>query len=313
MASKKSPSIFGTLQKTADNAAAVNGEFVRQLRVDALEENPMNRFSMAEDAQFQATMDSVEKDGFLEDIIVTPAEAEGKYRIISGHRRVMAARKLGKTAVPCKVRRYPDKLSELRALMGANVHRRSLSPFDMARQLETLREVLSESGQLPEGTKEQAELMAAQSDLSRATVERYLDLLNLNETMTGWAERGEMTMTDAYEMARRKNVHLQAAVEEYVAHNNANGDFPGLVHRAIAWAKAAELPPPPPKPAPAANPLRTVDSFGRAVRRSTAQLKALDLSADVDRTTARKKLDTCLANLEELRRTVEALKAGLDG
>lgn len=50
MASKKSPSIFGTLQKTADNAAAVNGEFVRQLRVDALEENPMNRFSMAEDA-----------------------------------------------------------------------------------------------------------------------------------------------------------------------------------------------------------------------------------------------------------------------
>ena len=49
------------------------------------------------------------------------------------------------------------------------------------------------------------------------------------------------------------------------------------------------------------------------VRRSTAQLKALDLSADVDRTTARKKLDTCLANLEELRRTVEALKAGLDG
>ena len=51
---------------------------------------------------------------------------------------------------------------------------------------------------------------------------------------------------------------------------------------------AAELPPPPPKPAPAANPLRTVDSFGRAVRRSTAQLKALDLSADVDRTTARK-------------------------
>ena len=98
-------------------------------------------------------MRSVEQDGFLEDIVVTP-DGENTWRIISGHRRVMAARKLGKTAVPCKVRRYPDKLSELRALMGANVHRRSLSPFDMARQLETLREVLSESGQLPDGTKE---------------------------------------------------------------------------------------------------------------------------------------------------------------
>ena len=310
MAGKKSPSIFSTLQKTTENASAVNGELTRQLPVASLVDNPMNRFSMAEDAQFRATMDSVEKDGFLEDIIVTPAEAEGKYRIISGHRRVMAARKLGKTAVPCKVRRYPDKLSELRALMGANVHRRSLSPFDMARQLETLREVLSESGQLPEGTKEQAELMAAQSDLSRATVERYLDLLNLDETMTGWAERGEMTMTDAYELARRSNAHLYPIVEDFVDKAGDKSDFPALVHRAIAYAKAAELPVTPPKPV-AANALRTVDSFGRSIRRSTAQLRSLKLDAE-DRVTARNKLDPCLANLEAMRRTVEALKAYLD-
>ena len=311
MASKKSPSIFSTLQKTTENASAANGELTRQLSVDALVDNPLNRFSMAEDEEFLSTMRSVEQDGFLEDIVVTP-NTDNTWRIISGHRRVLAARKLSKATVPCKVRRYPDKLSELRALMGANVHRRSISPFDMARQLETLRETLPEEGKLPENVKEQAELMAEQSDLSRATVERYLDLLNLDDTMTGWAERGDMTMTDAYEMARQKNIHLQTVVEEYVAKNEAKGDFPGLVHRAIAWAKAAELPPPPPKAAPAANPLRTVDSFGRAVRRSTAQLKALDFSADVDKVTARKKLDTCLANLEELRRTVEALKAGLD-
>ena len=311
MASKKSPSIFSTLQKTTENASAANGELTRQLPTDSLVDNPLNRFSMAEDEEFLSTMRSVEQDGFLEDIVVTP-NTDNTWRIISGHRRVMAARKLGKTAVPCKVRRYPDKLSELRALMGANVHRRSITPCDMARQLETLRDTLAEEGQLPENVKEQAELMAAQSDLSRATVERYLDLLNLDETMTGWAERGDMTMTDAYEMARQKNIHLQTVVEEYVAKNDAKGDFPGLVHRAIAWAKAAELPPPPPKAAPAVNPLRTVDSFGRSVRRSTAQLKALDLSTDVDKVTARKKLDTCLANLEELRRTVEALKAGLE-
>ncbi len=310
MAGKKSPSIFSTLQKTTENASGANGELTRQLPIDSLVDNPLNRFSMAEDEEFLSTMRSVEQDGFLEDIVVTP-HTDNTWRIISGHRRVLAARKLGKATVPCKVRRYPDRLSELRALMGANVHRRNISPFDMARQLETLRDTLAEEEQLPENVKEQAELMAAQSGLSRATVERYLDLLNLDGTMSGWAERGDMTMTDAYEMARQKNVHLQPVVEEYVAKNDAKGDFPGLVHRAIAWAKAAELPPPPPKAAPAANPLRTVDSFGRAVRRSTAQLKALDLSADVDKVTARKKLDTCLQNLEELRRTVEALKAGL--
>ena len=54
-----------------------------------------------------------------------------------------------------------------------------------------------------------------------------------------------------------------------------------------------------------------MDSFGRNIRRSTAQLKALTLN-EADKTTARRKLDTCLQNLEELRRTVEALKASLD-
>lgn len=310
MAAKKNVSMFATLQKTADSASAVNGEFTRSIALTALESNPLNRFSMAEDEQFLSTVESVRKDGFLEDIIVTPAEAEGKYRIVSGHRRVDAARKLGKTSVPCKVRTYPDKLAELRALMGANLHRRSLSPFDMAHQLETLREVLREAGKLPENVKEQSELMAAQTELSRATVERYLDLLNLDETLTAWASEGKMTMTDAYELARRSNMPLYGAVEAFVAEAKDTEDFPALVHRAIAYAKAAELPPAP-KPEKKPNALRTVDSFGRSIRRGAAQMRALDLSGE-NKQTARRKLDTCLQNLEELKRTIEALKQSLE-
>ena len=172
MASKKNPSIFSTLQKTTANASAVNGEFTHQIPLDALEDNPLNRFSMAEDEEFLSTMHSMEKDGLLEDIIVTPSDTEGRYRIISGHRRVHASRKLGRATVPCKIRHYDSKLSELRALMGANIHRRNISAFDMARQLETLRSTLAEEGGLPDNVKEQSELMASQVDLSRATVER---------------------------------------------------------------------------------------------------------------------------------------------
>ena len=82
---KKNPSIFSTLQKTTANASAVNGEFTRQLPVDALDDNPMNRFSMAEDEQFTSTMASVEADGFLEDIVVTPSEVEGATHVTGSH------------------------------------------------------------------------------------------------------------------------------------------------------------------------------------------------------------------------------------
>ena len=68
---KKTPSIFNTLQKTTENASAVNGEFTRQLPLEALEANPLNRFSMAEDEEFRSTLTSLEKDGFLEDVVDT--------------------------------------------------------------------------------------------------------------------------------------------------------------------------------------------------------------------------------------------------
>ena len=76
--------------------------------------------------------------------------------------------------------------------------------------------------------------------------------------------------------------------------------------------KGSRTPPSPGKARPERQPPAEVDSFGRSVRRSIAQLKELDLSTDVDKDTARKKLDTCLENLEELRRTVETLKMVLD-
>ena len=116
MASKKNPSIFSTLQKTTANASAVNGEFTHQIPLDALEDNPLNRFSMAEDDEFLSTMRSVEQDGFLEDIVVTP-DGENTWRIISGHRRVMAARKLGKSrsalANSLRLLNLPENVLEL--------------------------------------------------------------------------------------------------------------------------------------------------------------------------------------------------------
>lgn len=309
MSTKQSPSIFSTLQKTAEHASAANGELVRSLPVGALEENPMNRFSMAEDEQFQSTLTSLEQDGFLDDIIVTPSGA-GRWRIVSGHRRVAAARKLGLATVPCKVRQYPDTLSELRALMGANLHRRNLTPFDLSRQLLVLREELAKAGALPEGAKEQAQRLAEESRLSRATVERYLDLWNLSETLTAWAEGGQMSMTDAYELARKKNLYLQPLVEDYVsrATEQEKADFPALVHRAVVWAKSAGQELSRPTPAGTLDPIRTVENFSRSLRRSASQLQGLEPATLEERETLRKKLDTCLERLEDLRSTVEELK-----
>ena len=53
---KAKPSLFGALQKTTDAAAAVNSEFVRQIELDKLVDNPLNCFSMREDEAFVRSM-----------------------------------------------------------------------------------------------------------------------------------------------------------------------------------------------------------------------------------------------------------------
>ncbi len=204
---KTKPSLFSTLQKTAVISSEVNGELIRKIPVDKLLDNPLNRFSMQEDEAFQRSLQSIEKDGLWEDIIVTPAE-NGYYRIISGHRRKRIAQKIGLTTLPCKVRTYQTELEEARALIGENIHRRSITPLDMAYQLDTLCQVLDRAG-MPNSVHERVQQLMEQTGLSRATILRYLDLLRLNQTIVSWINQGLLPMTDAYFLAQRNNCILQ--------------------------------------------------------------------------------------------------------
>ena len=207
---KAKPSLFSTLQQTSNISAEVNSELIRKIPVDKLLDNPLNRFSMKEDEEFERSLKSIEKDGLWEDIIVTPSE-NGYYRIISGHRRKLIAKKLGLTTLPCKVRTYQTELDEARALIGENIHRRSITPLDMAYQLQTLCEVLDRAG-MPNSVHERVEQLIEQTGLSRATILRYLDLLRLNETIVKWINDGAMSMTDAYFLAQKNNSILQDRV-----------------------------------------------------------------------------------------------------
>ena len=211
---KTKPSLFSTLQQTSSISAEVNSELVRKIPVDKLLDNPLNRFSMKEDEEFERSLKSIEKDGLWEDIIVTPSD-NGYYRIISGHRRKLIAKKLGLATLPCKVRTYQTELDEARALIGENIHKRSITPLDMAYQLQTLSEVLDRAG-MPNSVHERVEQLTQQTGLSRATILRYLDLLRLNPTIVKWINDGVMSMTDAYFLAQKNNSILQDRVIDEV-------------------------------------------------------------------------------------------------
>lgn len=296
---KPKTSLFSTLQKTADISSSVNSELVRQIPVEKLLDNPLNCFSMKEDEEFVRSMNSIEQDGFFEDLIVTPA-ADGNYRIISGHRRAMIARKLGKSSVPCKVRTYKDELEEVRALIGANIHKRSITPLDMARQLQVLSKVLDRTQGIA-GVKERVVQLSEQTGLSAATIERYLGLLQLNESAIELLNAGKITMLDAYELSRKKNLSLQETVISSAEQIDSSIPMTERVHMALTQAKQ-DTPPEPivcPKPTKASDPHKTIERYWKSAKKMSKEMTTLSADAINDPSLS-EKLDEFEKELESL-------------
>lgn len=298
---KPKTSLFSTLQKTTEVSSSVNSELVRQIPVEKLVDNPMNRFSMEEDEEFIRSMNSVKEDGFFEDLIVTPAE-DGKYRIISGHRRAAIARKLGKTSVPCKVRTYKNELEEARALIGANIHKRAISPLDMAQQLKVLSDVLDRTQGIV-GAKERTAQLTEQTGLSTATVERYLSLLQLNESVATLVRSGKIAMSDAYELARKKNLSLQESVISASQNMDESVPMVDRVHAALDQAKQeapSSVRQRPSNPSvKSAAPSKTVEKYWKSAKKMSAEITALAVDSISDPSLS-DKLDEFEKELESL-------------
>lgn len=299
---KSKPSLFAALKETANSAASVNSELVRQIPVDKLVENPLNRFSMKEDEDFARSLHSIEQDGLFEDLIVTPA-GNDTYRIISGHRRAAIAKRLGKVQVPCKVRVYQSELEEVRALIGANIHKRTITPLDMARQLETLSEVLDRQGETS-GIKERVNQLAEQTGLSPRTVERYLDLLQLNPTLSEWVEQGKISMTDAYELSRKKNLALQEDAVAMALALNPELPLSERLHTALeTLKKKTDAPSPSPigkekKDHP--NPCKAVDKYRKTAKKMADELVTISQEPLTNADTLSEKLSAFEEELEHL-------------
>ncbi|MBR2877304.1 MAG: ParB/RepB/Spo0J family partition protein [Clostridia bacterium] len=94
---------------------------------------PRIRFDYAE---FENLATSIRSNGILQPINVRPLE-DGRFELISGERRLRAARIIGVTKIPCIVMNVSDEQSALFAIIE-NVQRQNLDFFEEAIAIERL-------------------------------------------------------------------------------------------------------------------------------------------------------------------------------
>jgi ParB family chromosome partitioning protein len=154
--------------------------------------------------------------GLLQPLGVVDA-GRGRYRVVYGNRRRVAALQLGLERVPCILLDADDPRTLVQQLTE-NLQRRDLNDLEQARAFARLREQLSaERRNADEGTLD--DLVGKTVGLTARTVRRYLGLLDLPEEIQALLRNGDLNVTQAQHLRRITNRRTQlelarAAVDE---------------------------------------------------------------------------------------------------
>lgn len=146
-------------------------------------------------------LDSVKTNGLLEPLIVHPF-SDGKYEIISGHRRVNACKELGIQTVPAIVKEL-SKDEAIIAMVDANLQREHLLPSEKAFAYKMKLEAMKHQGKTTfrqvVGKYESADLIS--DNESGRQVQRYIRLTYLIPELLKLVDENKIAFTPAVELS----------------------------------------------------------------------------------------------------------------
>ena len=167
-------------------------------------------FRVVEDESMLRTTESISMFGVLTPLIARPME-DGKFEIISGHRRAHAAEAVGLTEVPVIVRDMDDDVAKI-LVVDSNLQRENILPSERAFAYKMKLEAMNRQGMRTdlqsEGTSTQVvsklrsnELLGAQNNQSRETVRRFIRLTNLIPEILEMVDQKRIAFNPAVELS----------------------------------------------------------------------------------------------------------------
>ena len=163
-------------------------------------------YQVRDDDEMDALIESIQEQGILTPLIVRPLEnTEEEYEIISGHRRLHAARKAGITEIPAFVYAL-DRDAAAIALVDSNLHREHILPSEKAFAYKLKMEALKHQGKRTDLTLVQlapksAEVVASYAGISKDMVKRYIRLTHLIPELLALVDEGRISLTPAVELS----------------------------------------------------------------------------------------------------------------
>lgn len=162
-----------------------------------------NPYRIREGEELESLLDSISENGIISPLVVRPTEEKGKFEVISGHRRLHAARMLNLETVPvtvCDVSREEAMIM----LVDSNLHREHILPSEKANAYKLKLNALKAQGKRTDLTCGQAVHKSREgvSDTdSGRQVQRYIRLTMLIPELLTMVDENKIAFSVAVELS----------------------------------------------------------------------------------------------------------------
>lgn len=176
-------------------------------------------FKVIYDDAMKDLVTSIEEQGVITPILVREASSD-QFEIISGHRRVHAAKQAGLTEIPAIVREMSDD-DAIITMVDANMQREEILPSERAYSLKMKFEAMKRQGKRSDLTSDQndpkltAEELGESAGMSSAQVKRYIKMTDLVPELMNCLDEKTINANVAFELAFMDE-ESQKAVFDYL-------------------------------------------------------------------------------------------------
>lgn len=214
-----------------------NEESAIDIKIDEIIPFQNHPFKVLDDDKMEELVNSIRLNGILTPVIIRPA-GDNLYEMISGHRRMHAAKIVGLDAIPAFIRELSDDDATI-MMVDANLQREELLPSEKAYAYKMRYDAMRHQGERTDlkassqngtrsgkgntsshfGTRSRSDIeLAEQVGESRNQLQRYMRLTELIPEMLELVDLKRMPMVTAVDISFIDN-QTQKYLYEYISEN----------------------------------------------------------------------------------------------
>jgi len=195
---------------------------IRNIAIALIDPFPNHPYKVKDDESMEQLVESIEKRGVITPAVVRLKE-DGRYELVSGHRRKRACEILGLTEIRCEVKELTIEEATI-MMVESNLQRPHILPSEKAYAYKMRLDAMNRQGKRSDLTcaplehklrgVKSVEIISEETSESRAQIQRYIRLTNLIPELLDMVDNSVLKEKGKLQMALRPAVEISYLDEE---------------------------------------------------------------------------------------------------